>query len=177
MPSRTIWVTARQPLGLRSSAGTGKLAAALLTRTRAGPSASSSASKAAATSSARRMSAPACAARPPTASTAADAGQAVSFVARQDPHRRAQPGELDGDGLAQAGPAPGDDDGGPVEGARREHGWPRRGWLGKRHGGYLPSKTTGCFLALAAYPAGMSSETNSMDELMAPKRIASVKPR
>ncbi len=105
------------------------------------------------------------------------AGQPVVFAARQDPDRGAQTGELDGDGLAETGPPAGHHHRAPVEGARREHHLPGGRWLREGHGDYLPSKTMGCFLALAAYPAGMSSETNSIDELMAPKRMASVKPR
>ena len=151
MPSSTIWVTARQPLGDRSSAGTGKLAAALLTRTRAGPSASSRASKAAATWVASRMSAPAWAARAPTASTAATPARRCSSPARQDPHRRPQPAELHGQRLAETGPAAGDDDRGPGEGPGREHGGSLRRGLGQEpRRGYFPSKTMGFLAALAA---------------------------
>ncbi len=71
VPSSTMRTTARQAFGLMPAASTGKLAAALLTRTRTGPSSSSSRSKAASTWSGSRMSAAASAARPPTASTAA----------------------------------------------------------------------------------------------------------
>src|ERR1700676_4856676 len=84
VPSSTIWVTARQPLGLRSSAGTGKLAGGLLRSTPAGP----------------RTPPPHCFHR-------GGAGPTVTLVARQDPDRGAQAAELDGDGLAEAGPAAG----------------------------------------------------------------------
>ena len=106
------------------------------------------------------------------------AGPAMTLVARQDPHRRPEAGELDGDGLAQAGPPPVTITVVPSKVPRREHRRaPPAGGSGSGTPAYLPSKTMGCFLALAAYPAGMSSETNSIDELMAPNRMASVKPR
>ena len=70
VPSITICVTARQPFGLRSSAGTGKLPAALLTSVPASPSASSTASNVALTCSASRMSHAVAKALPPACSTA-----------------------------------------------------------------------------------------------------------
>ncbi len=56
VPLRVMSTTVRQALGDMSSAGTGKLAAALLTSTWGIPKASAAASKAAATASASRMS-------------------------------------------------------------------------------------------------------------------------
>jgi hypothetical protein len=49
VPSRTICVTARQPFGERSSAGTGKFPAALFTSTSGSPTPCSTASNAAVT--------------------------------------------------------------------------------------------------------------------------------
>lgn len=71
VPSRTIPVTARQALNDMSSAGTGKLPAALLTSTSTGPTAPSTSSNAAATRSGSRTSTSTPTARLPTASTAA----------------------------------------------------------------------------------------------------------
>ena len=56
VPSSTMPVTARQPLNDRSSAGTGKLPAALFTSTPTGPSSASASSNAAATCPGSRTS-------------------------------------------------------------------------------------------------------------------------
>src|SRR4051812_19277089 len=72
VPSSTIRSTARQPLGDRSAAATGKFAAALLTSTVTGaPSAAATASYAAATDSGSRTSSSTSHALPPTSCTAA----------------------------------------------------------------------------------------------------------
>jgi len=70
VPLSVMSTTVRQALGLMSSAGTGKLAAALLTSTSAGPRPSSTASKAAAMASGSRMSQPTVRTRAPTDSMA-----------------------------------------------------------------------------------------------------------
>src|SRR5579862_1595399 len=70
VPSSTIPVTARQPLKLRSSAGTGKLPAALLTSTSTGPRREVVTSNARATASGSRMSHATPIALPPAPSTA-----------------------------------------------------------------------------------------------------------
>src|SRR3954471_5821240 len=72
VPSSTMRSTARQPLGNRSAAATGKLAAALLTSTVTGaPSVEAAASYAVATDSGSRTSSSTSQARPPTSCTAA----------------------------------------------------------------------------------------------------------
>src|SRR5690606_18965116 len=70
VPSRTIWVMERQPLGEIFSAGAGKLPAALLISRVTGPRACSMVSKAAAIWPASRISAAAPTAVPPQAATA-----------------------------------------------------------------------------------------------------------
>ena len=71
VPLSTMSTTVRQALGLISSAGTGKLPAALLTSTATGPRVDSTESKAAPMASASRMSQGAAIALPPACSTAA----------------------------------------------------------------------------------------------------------
>ena len=106
--------TVRQALGLMSSAGTGKLPAALLTSTSMGPSASI-----------RRRRKRWRWNRLPDVALGGEGGAACclhrirrpdsrwSGVAAEDADRRTQPSELGGDGLAQTGATPGDDDHGP----------------------------------------------------------------
>ena len=69
VPFRVMSTTVRQALGDMSSAGTGKLAAALLTSTSGRPNAAVASSKAAAISSGSRMSQPTASTREPSAST------------------------------------------------------------------------------------------------------------
>ena len=121
--------TVRQALGLMSSAGTGKLPAALLTRWSTGPSPCSTASKAAATASASRMSqahaeGPAARQPRPTATPAAR----CALVAAHHGHRRAEPAELGGDRLAQSGAAAGHED--HAHRRRCRPGGPRHRWAG-----------------------------------------------
>src|SRR5262245_48993137 len=71
VPFSTMSTTDRHPFGLSSAAATGKLPAALFTRTPTAPSSCSTASNAAATDSGCRTSIARPTARPPTASTAA----------------------------------------------------------------------------------------------------------
>ena len=92
----------------------------------------------------------------------------------------AGPGQLDGDGASEARPAAGHDGRRAVEGAGGQEGGSRRRRFGQSHGGglpYFPSKSACCFLAFAAYPAGMSSLTNSTDALSASNLSASDRPR
>ena len=110
-------VTERKAFGRMDAASTGKLAAALLTRTVAGPSACSTASNASAICSGSGCRPPACAARPPDGFDGRDAGQAVLLRARDDPDGRAGPRQLDGDGPAETRAGPGDDGRRPGEGA------------------------------------------------------------
>ena len=116
VPLRVMSTTVRQALGDMSSAGTPKLAAALLTSTPGSPKAASAASKAAATDAGSR-------------DVAHRGGHVRAQVLHGGPSRlqvlggaagdhdgRPEPGELGGDGLAQAGAAPGHQHGLAVEG-------------------------------------------------------------
>ena len=104
VPSSTMLVTERNALGRMEAASTGKLAAALLTRTVGVPSAASSASNASAISSGSRMSAGACAARPPTASTAATPASRCSSDREMTP--MAAPARASSTAMARPRPVP-----------------------------------------------------------------------
>ena len=163
VPSRTMLVTERNALGRMEAARTGKLAAALLTRTAGVPSAASIVSNASEICSGSRMSAAACAARPPTASTAATPDSRCSSDREMTP--MAAPARASSTAMARPRPVPP-----PVTIAVVPSKVPA-GRKGDPAGGgsgspiYLPSNSACCFLALAAYPAGMSSLTNSTDAL------------
>ena len=111
VPLSVMSTTVRQALGDMSSAGTGKLAAALLTGRRAGRTRLLAASKAAAICSGSRMSqgttVRTC---PPRSSMAASARPSRCSALRLADHdRRTEPGELGGDGLARGRSRPGDE--------------------------------------------------------------------
>ena len=131
VPLSVMSTTVRQALGDMSSAGTGKLAAALLTRTPGRPKAASAASKAAAICSGSRMSQVTVSTRPPASVIGRRAGLEVLGLAAGDDDVRTEPGELDGDGLAQAGAGTGDEHRHAVEGARGQGGGPGRRRFGQ----------------------------------------------
>ena len=175
VPSSTMRLTARQALGRMSSARTGKLAAALLTSTRTGPSAPSSCVE-----GGRHLlglaDVGAGVGRP-----AADRldrghpGQPVLLGARDDPHRRPRPGQLDGDGPAQAGAATGHH-------RRRSRrrcpagsmGCPGRRRLGERPP-HFPSKTHGLLLGLGGV-AGRHVVGDELDRGAHAPRISGPRP-
>ncbi len=131
VPFSTMSTTVRQAFGLMSSAGTGKLPAALLIRTSTGPE--------------RGLGGIECGRdgvgvpdvagggeRPAAGGLdGGDAGGPVLLVAAQDRHRRPQPGELGGDGFAEAGASSGDDHHHPVIGPRGQSRGTGLGWLGE----------------------------------------------
>ena len=102
VPFSTMSTTVRQALGLMSSAGTGKLPAALLMSTSMGPRAASVASNAVAMESASRMSQAVAKALAPTPSTAA------TPAARCSPSRLRMPTEAPrrANSVAMALPSP-----------------------------------------------------------------------
>ena len=97
-------------------------------------------------------------------------GRAMFGGPARDAHSRTRTCELDGDGFAESGATSGHQCDPTGKRVGRQH---RRACRRRRHD---PSNSTGCFAAFAAYPFGMSSETNSTDALIASNRSASANP-